>query len=184
MSCLTGCTLYAVKAQTSLAPLSWFHGSRITTAHAHQCCTFQSYAKTVPSRIKLTMKLTMREPASMTTDTWSRRVTSDFNSVLLKLYNTCYRPYALMSRLHNNDPMLGVKTCRAARTCCAVLGDGARDSASFDGDPQHAVAPFCDVICIRSIVLLLYWYSNALYHSLLEKFNKTTTKSGINSQIP
>ena len=87
------------------------------------------------------------------------------------------RPYALMSRLHNNDAMLGVKTCRAARTCCAgravgalslsgstrapgrpggmacrgwpaacMLGDGARDSASFD--PQHAGAPFCDVICI------------------------------------
>ena len=70
--------VYAVEAQTSLAPLSWFHGSRVTTAHAHQCCIFQSYAKTVPSR----MKLTMREPASMTTDTWSRRVTSDFNSVL------------------------------------------------------------------------------------------------------
>ena len=63
---------YAVKAQTSLAPLSRFHGSRVTTAHAHQCCLFQSYAKTVPSRMKLTMKLTMREPAfmgSMTTDT-------------------------------------------------------------------------------------------------------------------
>ena len=37
----------------------------VTTAHVHQCCIFQSYAKTVPSR----MKLTMREPASMTTDT-------------------------------------------------------------------------------------------------------------------
>ena len=72
--------VYAVEAQTSLAPLSWFHGSRVTTAHAHQCCIFQSYAKTVPSRMKLTMILTMREPASMTTDTWSRRVTSDFNS--------------------------------------------------------------------------------------------------------
>ena len=86
-----------------------------------------------------------------------------------------YRPYALTSRLHNNDAMLGVKTCRAACTCCAgralalswcagpgqpggmacrgwpagcMLGDGARDSASFD--PQHAGAPFCDVICIRS----------------------------------
>ena len=45
---------YAVKAQTSLAPLSRFRGSRITTAHAHQCCRFQSYAKTVPSRMKLT----------------------------------------------------------------------------------------------------------------------------------
>ena len=35
------CQLYAVKAQTSLAPLSQFHGSRVTTAHAHQCCIFQ-----------------------------------------------------------------------------------------------------------------------------------------------
>ena len=42
----------------------WFHGSRVTTAHAHQCCIFQSYAKTVPLR----MKLTMCEPASMTMD--------------------------------------------------------------------------------------------------------------------
>ena len=37
--------LYAVKAQTSLAPLSWFPGSRIPTAPVHQCCRFQSYAK-------------------------------------------------------------------------------------------------------------------------------------------
>ena len=36
--------VYAVKAQTSLAPLSWFPGSRIPTAHVHQCCRFQSYA--------------------------------------------------------------------------------------------------------------------------------------------
>ena len=51
-------------------------------------CIFQSYAKTVPSRMKLTMKLTMREPTfmgSMTTDTWSQRVTSDFNSVYVIL---------------------------------------------------------------------------------------------------
>ena len=69
-----------------------------------------------------------------------------------------------MSRLHNNDAMLGVKTCRAVNTCCAgralalsalvsararMLGDGTCGSASFD--PQHAGAPFCDVICIRSI---------------------------------
>ena len=84
---------YAVKAQTSLAPLSWFHGSCVTTAHAHQCCIFQSYAKTVPSR----MKSTMCEPASMTTDTWSRHMTSDFNSVFewsfewsFKLHNFFY----------------------------------------------------------------------------------------------
>ena len=32
---------YAVKAQTSLAPLSRFCGSRITTAHEQQCCRFQ-----------------------------------------------------------------------------------------------------------------------------------------------
>ena len=36
---------YAVKAQTSLAPLSRFRGSRITTAHEQQC-RFQNYVKT------------------------------------------------------------------------------------------------------------------------------------------
>ena len=35
---------YAVKAQTSLAPLSWFPSSHKPTAHVHQCCRFQSYA--------------------------------------------------------------------------------------------------------------------------------------------
>ena len=48
---------YAVKAQTSLAPLSRFRGSHVTTAHAHQCCRFQTYAKTVPSRLKLTSEI-------------------------------------------------------------------------------------------------------------------------------
>ena len=38
------CLLYAVKVQRSLAPLSWFPGSR-KPAHVHQCCRFQSYAK-------------------------------------------------------------------------------------------------------------------------------------------
>ena len=38
--------------------------------------------------------------------------------------------------------------CRGWPAGC-MLGDGACDSASFD--PQHAGAPFCDVICIRSI---------------------------------
>ena len=37
---------YAVKAHTSLAPLSRFRGSHSTTAHEEQCCRFQSYAKT------------------------------------------------------------------------------------------------------------------------------------------
>ena len=53
-------------------------GSPETTAHAHQCCRFQGYPKAVPSR----MKSTMREPASMTTDKGSRRVTSYFYSAL------------------------------------------------------------------------------------------------------
>ena len=39
------CLQYAVKVQRSLAPLSWFPGSRKPTAHVHQCCRFQSYAK-------------------------------------------------------------------------------------------------------------------------------------------
>ena len=43
----------------------------------------------------------------------------------------------------------GGMACRGWPAGC-MLGDGARDSASFD--PQHAGAPFCDVICIRSIV--------------------------------
>ena len=34
--------------------------------------------------MKLTMKLTMREPASMTTDTWSRRVTVEYENLCLK----------------------------------------------------------------------------------------------------
>ena len=48
-----------------------FRGSHVTTAHEQQCCRFQSYAKTVPSRMKLTTKLTKREPTflgSMTMD--------------------------------------------------------------------------------------------------------------------
>ena len=35
---------YTVKAQTSLAPLSWFPGSHIPNANVHQCCRIQSYA--------------------------------------------------------------------------------------------------------------------------------------------
>ena len=37
----------------------------------------------------------------------------------MPLWYCLNRPYALMSHLHNNDAMLGVKTCRAARTYCA-----------------------------------------------------------------
>ena len=49
--------LYAVKAQTSLAPLSRFRGSLVTTVHAQECCRFQSYAKSVPSPMKLTSEI-------------------------------------------------------------------------------------------------------------------------------
>ena len=38
---------YAAKAQTSLAPLSRFRGSHITTAHEQQWCRVRSYAKAV-----------------------------------------------------------------------------------------------------------------------------------------
>ena len=37
-------SLYAVKVQRSLAPLSRFRGSHIPSAHEQQCCRFQSYA--------------------------------------------------------------------------------------------------------------------------------------------
>ena len=42
----------------------------------------------------------------------------------------------------------GGMACRGWSSGC-MLGDGARGSATFD--PQRAWAPFCDVICIRSI---------------------------------
>ena len=96
-----------------------------------------------------------------------------------------YRPYALTSRLHNIDAMLGVKTYRAARTCCAgrarwrsqplsqCAGPGQPGSMACRGwpagcmlgdgargsasfDPQHVGAPFCDVICIWSIEMLAW----------------------------
>ena len=43
------------------------------------------------------------------------------------------RPYALTSRLHNNDAMLGVKTSRAARTCCAGRAHWRSASQSVHG---------------------------------------------------
>ena len=74
---------YAVKAQTSLAPLSWFPGSHIPTAHVHQCCRFQSYAKSRRLHAVLhEAKFTKREPHSWDPrqwTTWSRPVTFDFN---------------------------------------------------------------------------------------------------------
>ena len=46
------------------------------------------------------------------------------------------RPCALTSRLHNNDAMLGVKTCRAARTCCAGRAHWRSASQSVRGPGQ------------------------------------------------
>ena len=55
---------------------------------------------------------------------------------------------------------LALSRCAGRRYCMyrgwpagCMLGDGAHDSASFD--PQHVRAPFCDVICIRSISKLI-----------------------------
>ena len=111
-----------------------------------------------------------------------------------------YRPYALTSRLHNNDAMLGVKTCRAARTCfagrahwrfgahplsqCAhpgqlggeacrglpsecMLGDGARGVPRLT--PNTTGAPFCDVICIWSISILIIHISPVLAQVTLDR---------------
>ena len=78
--------LYAVKAQTSLAPLSWFPGSRIPTAHVHQCCRFQSYAKSrrlhaVAHEIDKRNLQTVNHIPGIHDN--GPPVTSDFNSVLL-----------------------------------------------------------------------------------------------------
>ena len=86
MLALTKTSFLAVKAQTSLAPLSRFRGSRVTTAHAPPMLYIS----------ELWRRLCRREwnwlwnwrcvnqhswdPWQRTT--WSRRVTSDFNSVL------------------------------------------------------------------------------------------------------
>ena len=67
-----------------------------TNAHAHQCCIFQSHAKTctVSNEIDYAMK-----PASMTTDTWSRHVTSDFYSTLqMKTQIPCLQTFKCRSK--------------------------------------------------------------------------------------
>ena len=92
----------------------------------------------------------------------------------------CYRPYALTSikgsHLHNNDASLVSRSAHVLCWQCALkhsenhcagpggvacrvcppgymFGDDARGSVSFD--PQRSWAPFCDVICIWSIVNVL-----------------------------
>ena len=54
----------------------------------------------------------------------------------------------------------GGMACRGWPAGC-MLGDGTRGSASFD--PQHAGAPFCDVICIWSICGCNNWYQGIRY---------------------
>ena len=99
--------VYAVKAQTSLAPLSRFRGSRITTAHAHQCCRFQSYAKTVQSR----MKLTKHEPTflgSRTTDhgVWRLTLTAYWKSYVHNTLLACLIRATYFFCLSNASPNL------------------------------------------------------------------------------
>ena len=70
-----------------------------------------------------------------------RKKNPDLNNYFGQNYHN--RPYALTSHLHNNDAMLGVKTCRAARTCCAgrvlalsrCAGPGRPGSMAFRGWP-------------------------------------------------
>ena len=98
-----------------------------------------------------------------------------------------YRPYALTSRLPNNDAMLGVKTCRAARTCCAGRAHWRSASQSVRGPgparrygmqvgplaaclaivhvavprltPQRAGAPFCG-----RHMHMVYWLVRTSFH--------------------
>ena len=89
----TGHFDYAVKTQTSLAPLSRFRGSRVTTAHAHQCCRFQSHAKTVPSRMKYAVKV-QRSLAPLSWFPGSRKPTAH-------VHQCCrFQSYAKSRRLH------------------------------------------------------------------------------------
>ena len=83
---ITGSTWqYVVKVQRSLAPLSRFRGSHIPSAHEQECCRFQSMRTLCDRLWNLQAKFTLREPHSWDPrqrTTWSRVVTSDFNSVL------------------------------------------------------------------------------------------------------
>ena len=98
----TQITLYAVKVQTSLAPLSWFPGSRVPTAHVHQCCRFQSYAKTVPSRMKLTTKLTKREPTFLGSMTMDHARDHGVWRLTLTAYRNVHSMRFQILELHNN----------------------------------------------------------------------------------
>ena len=60
-----------------------------------------------------------------------------------------YRPYALTSRLHNNDAMLGVKSCRAARTCCAGRAHLPIVSGRYSNIPRNM--RFCNLCNLQSL---------------------------------
>ena len=102
-----------------------------------------------------------------------------------KLSRSLHRPYALTSRLHNNDAMLGVKTCRAARTCfagrahwrspsqsvCApgpalrhagvcplsMLGDGARGVPSLTPNNGGALLKYAYGLLAGSVNVYYIW---------------------------
>ena len=60
-------------------------------------------------------------------------ISTHWDAELRFFFKIANRPYALTSRLHNNDAMLGVKTCRAARTCCAGRAHWRSPSQSVRG---------------------------------------------------
>ena len=64
-------------------------------------------------------------------------------------YVLCWQSALTLSLSVSSLAQAGGMACMGWPSGC-MLGDGARGSASFD--PQHAGAPFCDVICI--------WYIN------------------------
>ena len=95
------------------------------------------------------------------------------------------RPYALTSRLHNNDAMLGVKTIRAASQSVRGPGPARRYMGHAEVGPLAACLamahvavprltpnaagrPFCDVICIRSID---YVQHNGILHLAIVVMN-------------
>ena len=82
-------------------------------SHFHWCVFYNYFymeCKYAEVNVFLCLGLTEKTPPSTT---WNARM-----QVTACIFSPWpYRPYALTSRLHNNDTMLGVKTCRVARTC-------------------------------------------------------------------
>ena len=82
------CPIYPVKAQTSLAPLSWFPGSHIPTAHVHQCCRVQSYANSHAIAYEIRKIQSVNHIPGIHDN--RRPVTFDFNSVLESCFTHAY----------------------------------------------------------------------------------------------